>query len=247
MRINQLPARQGFVWFQQAWGTFWRHPLQWVALFVVATAAPLVLSVFLPLFGGLLGEFIQTLLFLGFFQLARHHHEPSTKRIREILFAFRNSDLCVNILWLKISVFFSLLFLILLLAGIDSWLGLTIKDLMSVLQILSLQLFTLIPEPIWWIIGTHIFLILLWSLLVGAGLLFAAPLIAFSSLGVSDAFWWSLKAQWKNIGVFFALTLLLVPLTLLAILPFGMGLLVMGPVFWLTLAQAHRDLFDKRM
>jgi hypothetical protein len=89
------------------------------------------------------------------------------------------------------------------------------------------------------------------ALLVGLGLLvplmmaywFAPPLVALSGLSAIAAMKLSFIACLRNMLPFLLYGLLVFLLALLAIVPFGLGLLVLGPTLMASMYVAYRDIF----
>jgi uncharacterized membrane protein len=91
------------------------------------------------------------------------------------------------------------------------------------------------------VVGSLLFS-LLWVLLVTA-LWFAAPLVVLRNTPPLDAMRLSLSACFANFGAFFVLGVLTFVLIWVAMLPAGLGLLVLIPVLAGTLYASYQDVF----
>jgi len=92
--------------------------------------------------------------------------------------------------------------------------------------------------------------LLLYALLLGTlsipllmGLWFAPALISLRRLNARDAFVTSFSACARNMGAFTLYGGALLLLTFLAIIPFGVGLLLLVPVTLISMYTAYRDIF----
>jgi hypothetical protein len=74
---------------------------------------------------------------------------------------------------------------------------------------------------------------------------FAPPLVVFQGMGALEAMKESFVGCLRNIVPFLIYGLALFGLGILAILPFGLGMLVLGPVVMASMYTAYRDIYFK--
>jgi uncharacterized membrane protein len=72
---------------------------------------------------------------------------------------------------------------------------------------------------------------------------FAPPLVVFHDLGAGEAMKSSFVACLRNVVPFLVYGVILLLLSMLASLPFGLGWLVLGPVLAGSLYTSYRDIF----
>lgn len=74
---------------------------------------------------------------------------------------------------------------------------------------------------------------------------FAPPLIVLHDVPVLQAMLLSFKGALRNIMPSLLYGIVLMVLTLLAVIPLGLGLLVLGPVVFASVYAAHKDIFEE--
>ncbi len=82
------------------------------------------------------------------------------------------------------------------------------------------------------------------TLAVKGALWFAPPLIAFHGLSTSHAMRWSMYAALANLGAMLVYGMVLMVLFFLALLPWGLGLIVFMPVMAISTYVGYREVFE---
>lgn len=244
MNVISVPTRRGIDWIKQAWQLYKAQPLPWTLATLLLLATPILIGSLVPLLGSLLGDFVQTLMGIGFYRLCRAARTKQEFDWKLLFIDLNNSKLCFDILWLKSLIALSVLLMIGLIAGSNMWLGITGKDVVSLAQIIHTKTFYLIPKSLLMILLIDAFVLMLFGALLGMAITFAAPLIAFHDQTATKALRESLRANIKNVGPFLILFLASLPLFVLAVLPMGLGLLVMMPLMLLSLCLAFDEIFS---
>lgn len=243
MKVNSVPAKQGLNWIKESLVLYKKNPVLWSVTALVVIIFPLLISRWVPGIGSLIGDYIQALLWLGFFQIFFEIKRTNEFKFSLLFSVFANSELTLNILWLKILSYVGVLVLLASQVALDLTLGLTMRDFSSVIQLLQSKSLYLIPESLWFILMINAGVIFVGFLLGMAALTFAGPLIAFHHQGIWKALQMSFHANMKNIGVFSVWILTIIPLFILGILSLGLGLLVLLPLLNISICLAYRDLF----
>jgi uncharacterized membrane protein len=75
------------------------------------------------------------------------------------------------------------------------------------------------------------------------GIIYAVPLVAFAGMPPTEALKSSFMACIVNLAPMTVAGLALIVLTIIAIIPFGLGLLILGPVTFCALWASYRDLY----
>lgn len=245
MIINSLSSSRGVVWIKEAYQIYKQNALLWTLVTFGIFFVPVVLGKILPLSGSLLGDYVQTLLGLGIYRLCKTSKQKEPFDIKLLFNDFSDSNVCLSILWLKGVTYLGLLFIVGVVVILDIFLGVTSKDVMSLVQIINSKTLYLIPDSFFIILGINLSLIVTWLMFGGAALAFASPLIAFQKKGVLTALKLSLAANFKNIGPFSMLFLAAIPLLILCVLTAGIGFLVVAPIFSIALVLAYEDIFSE--
>ncbi len=89
----------------------------------------------------------------------------------------------------------------------------------------------------------RLLIILLLVIPLSAAGWFAPALIVLGNCDIKTALWYSLKASTTNLFSFFIYGLLLLLMSLLGVLPWHVGLLLLIPLFYLSMYLSYRDIF----
>jgi hypothetical protein len=243
MQVNHWPAGQGSKWLKEAFTLFKQKPFFWIVTVFGITLGPFLLGRLIPFFGAIFADFLQTLLGIGFLRVCKHMKQNHEFRASLLWADLQKSDLCMSILWLKGLTYLSMVGVIVVIGVVDLALGVTQKDIMSLVQIINSQTLYLIPDSFYLIIFINIGLLVTLGMLIGTALIFAAPLIAFKKTTIAEALKLSLIANFKNIGPFTALFGMIIGLSILCLFTLGFGFIALIPTMMIAMFVAFEDLF----
>ena len=228
---ERRPIGNGWTWIADAWGLFKRQPGLWIGMTLLLVIIFMGAS-FIPLLGMFTGIFWPV--FMGGFAIAcRKLDEGGEMELGDMFAGFQRrfgTLVAVGAIGFLLSMVITLgVFGVM---GVGMWGAMTSND-PQVLMGLGLTM----------LLGFLIVMALL--LPVIAAMWFAAPLVIFHELGAWEAMKQSLFGCLKNVLPFLWYSVILVVLGVLAMIPIGLGLLVLWPVITASLYTAYRDIYLK--
>ncbi len=259
-QYRRVPAGQALAWWAEGWRTFLRAPLPWVGMAVALLVILFVLHA-LP-FGGLLSQWLSLPLFalgavFAAFLRARWVQartitpqgiavEPATegafdesaqlwrKRIGPLLVA--------SILVLVLGGAFGALFVL----GVGAMFGVGLASMGALSHILSPGAGMMAGMGA---MAGGLFTLMLLALaalfLLNVAFWFVNTLVALGGVQPWEAIVLSAKAGFTNLGALVLFTLLLIPISLIAMIPAGLGLVVLLPVLSGASYASYRDVFGQ--
>jgi len=241
MKIEQVPAIRGFGWVLEGFAFVRAAPLVWLVdsvLFIVALG---ILSL-IPLFGTIAATLLQPILVGGLLQGCRDQAAGGPLQIDHLLAGFRRNTQSLLVLGLVLGLVSLLLMLVL--AGIvvaGGWLGSVSLNPDAPFGDGS----DLSPQAA----GFAVLLVLavgsLLYLPLAMAAWFAPALVMLDGLGVWDSLRASFLACLRNPLPFLSYGVLLFVLLLIALVPFGLGVLVWLPVMFGSVYVSYRDIFQE--
>ena len=225
--INKnLSIKLSLEWIKLSFMTFRECPLQFIALAIIATIVsilPFMGAFMTPLF--FMGAFMTPLFVAQFMVITSQVESGHGCKMSELFKGFFSRN---EITKLALVNFFLSTVIILVQYLLEEIITNFIKDatilsiVISSLTIFSMLLMLVLQMTMWF-----------------------APIICLSNNGIPTrtAMWLSIKATFYNIPTVFIYSLLLVAITSLAILPFGLGLIVWLPILNITTYHVYRNLF----
>ncbi len=240
---RSVVAGQGWGWIASAWSLFTAAPLIWIVNFVIFLVIYMLLSL-IP-FLGVLATSVLTFVFMGGMLIGADHLRRGESLTVEHLFAgFKQKTsqlLILGAIYLGVGLVLLLimgaLFAVMLgmsgffaammtgdnealgaqMAGMGA--GFALKFLLVVLIVLAVSI------PI---------MMAFW---------FAPALVIFHEVSPVDALVMSFKGCLKNIVPFLLYGIILFALAIIAVIPLGLGMLVLVPVIYASCYTAYRDIF----
>lgn len=247
--VINTPARcsadSGAAWIGSAWTLFKRSWLE----FLVALILMFVLY-FLANQIPLLSAFLAPLLAAGYLELAHRTQQDTDPSIGNLFAAFGTDkrDRLVGLLQLGgLSLLFAIVMVVLLavgllqlLGGLDAALALAQQAKSMTPEQLPQLLLTIQPNASFfiWLAGCGVLLVF-----YSCAVWFAVPLLWFSDKGLLEVMSLSLEACKRNVLSLLVFALLVVLLLLVALIPFGLGLLVAMPVLYISSYTSFRQIF----
>ncbi len=233
MDIQRVETGQGIAWIQTGWTRFMRLPGLWVLLMLVFLAIIVVLSM-LPWVGSLIVALIGPVLGAGALEAAKRAaqgedfavgilFEPfSRNAVLNNLLVLGAVSLAVNVLIMGIGAMF--------IGGSMLGMGMMHGDGGA---LVGMGLGALLGIPL--MMTLHV--------LLSAALFFAVPLVMEGRQAPLDAMQSSLKACWINWAALLLFGLIMTILGVLAMIPMGLGFLVLGPVVTCAIWTAYAEIF----
>ncbi len=244
-----VPAGRALAWWGEGWRSFLRAPLAWVGLAFAWLVVMVVLHL-LP-FGGVLSNWLGLpLLSLGavFASLLRAHQRvveapgkvddgalgDATARWWHRFWPLAQVSVLVLLLTFACVLVFLLLFGLVFgfsMAGMHAWESVSGFGMAQGLGMAAGGMFTLLLAGLCGLFGLNV---AFW---------FVGTLVALAGLRPWDAVVLSARAGFGNLGALVLFTLVLVPVGMLAMLPMGLGLLVLLPVLSGASYASYEDVF----
>lgn len=234
MEIRTMPLNRGWGLFGRGWNTFKTDWVTWVLSFVIFFVISFVLNL-LPLVGGLLMAVITPALLAGFLKIAHDLEAGETVSVGHLFQPIQDHERRVPLLLLGLVALLAAIVMAVVLVlfvggaahmgGADGGMGQPMA-----FPLAGVGFFGLI-------------LILLLYLVVFAVLAFSIPLVYFRGLAIGDAIGASVKGTLANLGPLVIFSLIYFLLAFLAMIPFALGFLVLGPVVLAALFGAYSEIF----
>lgn len=232
--IRVVDAGRGVVWLREGRDYFMSTPGVWLIIVLVFLVFTIGLS-FIPMVGAL-NAILVPLLAGGIMYGCRAVARGDRLEFRHLLEGFEHNTpnlLLLGLVNLAMSVAaVAIIFMVVVgvlgtavLAAVvdESWSGPTAMAGLLLVVVLAAALSVPLTMAMW----------------------FAPALIAFHNLSPLEATKLSFLACAHNVVAFLVYGLILVPLTLCALLPLGLGLLVLAPVVWASIYVSYVDVFER--
>ena len=224
-----VPAGNGLGWIGSAWNLFKQAPGPWIGMFIIFVVAWLVLSV-IPLINLLTTLFFPV--FMGGFMLAANNQRATgSLNIGDLFAGFQQKAGPLVILGLLTLAFTIVAFIpsiiIAVAGGATALAAGSLDNLGAILGTVGVAV----------VVGVAL------VSLVYAAVWFAPALIVLHDMQPFEAMKTSFFACFRNWTAGLLYFLLAILVMLIAIIPFGLGLLVAGPVMYASIYTAYRDIF----
>jgi uncharacterized membrane protein len=231
IRVREVRSSRGAAWLAEGWRIFRAAPTAWIGLSAGWMMITLGL-VIVPLVGGVAANLLQPVFFASFALAARKQLAGEAVGMGDLFAGFRLPlrplvNLGAILLIAEIAIFF-----VMSLLGLPGVGGsdeiMTVTDYVNALQGKE------------WILLAGLVL----TAFVKGALWFAPAILAFHAISTAHAVRWSVYAALSNVGAMVAYGIALTLAFLLAVLPWGLGLLVVVPVMVASTYTGFRDVFE---
>jgi uncharacterized membrane protein len=229
--VAEVRALRGAGWLAEAWGLFRRRPAAWIGL----TAGWLIVTfglIIVPLVGGVIANFLQPAFFASFALAAIRQVQGEPIGMGDLFLGFRKNlralvNLGAILLIVEIAIF-----------ALMALLGLPMTTTGD-------KAFTM-AEYVEMLKGREWILLVgfLLTVMVKGALWFAPPLIALHDMSMMHAIRWSTYAALSNVGAMIVYGLALMALFFAALVPWGLGLIVVIPMMAISTYVGYRDVFE---
>jgi uncharacterized membrane protein len=232
MEIRQVNAGNGWAWIADGFGLFKQSPVIWIALFFVYLLLAMLLS-FVPVVGPILLNLLAPVFMAGFMMGCRTLEDGGELEINHLFAGFTHNTsklITVGGIYLAgVIVIFGVIFLMVGGAAMTGILGghgnqapaAASGELLLVMLIATAALIPLFMA--YW---------------------FAPTLVVFHDMEALAAMKLSFNACLRNIMPFLVYGLACMVLMFLAVIPLGLGLLVMIPTMTASLYTSYKDIFN---
>lgn len=234
-------AGRGWGWIADGFGLFKRDPLIWIVNVVIVIAITLLLG-FIPLLGSLAGYLLSPIFQGGLMLGCRAQENGEPLKVEHLFAGFKqNTSTLVAVGGLYILGGLLIGIVVMLLFFLTGGTGML--EMMSAAERGAEVTPGDMPLGALLVVG-------LLGITLGTGLLmsvwFAPALVVFHSLGALEAMKLSFRGCLRNLGPFLLYGLIAILLMIVAILPFGLGLLIMLPTLAASVYVGYQDIFLNR-
>jgi uncharacterized membrane protein len=235
--IRRVPASSGIDWYKQGWALFKAQPAMLVMLFLTIFVLYFVLGM-IPVLGGLIIAFISPAITGGYFLALQHAAAGKAPSFEHLFRAFgdperRNPMLTLGLVALGAQIIMGLIGLALIGGSIGSMAAFSGMEHGAMIGMGSLGFAFLA------LLANLIIAVALWL-----ALFFAIPLVMLDRVPPIDALKLSLQANLSNFLPWLVFSFILIPLTVVAMIPFGLGLLVLYPIVGAAIFRAYEQTFE---
>lgn len=234
MEIRAMPLSRGWGLFGRGWNNFTRDWVTWVLSVVIFLVISLVLNL-LPVIGGLVMAVITPALTAGFMRIAHDLEAGQTVGVGHLFQPIQDSERRMPLVLLGLV---ALLAAFVVTVVMTLFIGGTVFMASGDAGMGQTMAFPLAGIGVF---GMLVFLLL--YLAIFAVLAFSIPLVYFRGLPIGEAIAASVKGTLTNIGPLVIFSLIYLVLAVLAMIPLGLGLLILGPVVLAAIYGAYSEIF----
>lgn len=231
MNFQRVEAGSGWNWITQGWELFMKNPGIWIVIAIIWFVIAFVLN-WIPLIGALVSSLIGPALAGGMIYGARELDEGRSLEIPHLFQAFSDSSRTVPMLLLGLVPLAVTLIQWVILAAVIGGTAATGAVTGSGAAAMTVFAGGALVAFILWLVMTFV---------VGAALLFGIPLVMFGREEPLPAVQSSFQACLGNIGAFVVFVLIMFLLGIVAVIPFGLGFLLLLPVAMGAMYAAYRQ------
>jgi uncharacterized membrane protein len=233
---QKVATGRGAEWFGEAWTLFKAAPGVWVAMFVIFFLVSMLLAV-VPM-GSLVSSLFYPAVVAGIMMGCQSLEDGGQLEIQHLFAGFKDklgSLVLVGVLYLVgvmligFSVGIAAAFMIPSMMG-RNFNGSDVQNVVSMLPYILLIILVVLA--------------LMMPLIMA--LWFAPALVVFHDVQPMAAMKSSFSGCLRNILPFLVYGIVGLLLGILAVIPLGLGMLVLGPVMWGTMYVGYRDIFVRR-
>ncbi|MBU3737214.1 MAG: hypothetical protein FGM62_09620 [Methylobacterium sp.] len=233
MQPRHVPAANGWQWITQGFGLFKASPVIWIALFLIYLLIGMGLSI-VPVVGPVVLNLLAPVFIAGFMLGCRAIEMGEELEINHLFAGFKQNTaqlITVGGIYLAgIIILVGVVFMMMggaalggLFAGHGAEDAAAMADGRMLMGLLVMMALILPLIMAYW---------------------FAPTLVVFHDMKATDAMKLSFAACLSNLIPFTLYSLISIVLMLLAMIPLGLGLLVMIPTMTASLYTSYRDIFD---
>ena len=233
---RKVPNGRGVAWVSEAWALFLMAPGMWIALFVVFFVVWVVLAI-IPL-GSIVANLFFPVVVAGIMAGCRDVEAGGKLTFEHLLVGFRTRLgplVLVGVLGLVAMMAVGFIVGVLAALAIPAFVG-------NVPTGSGFRAFA-VMAPVVILVALAAMALMLPVIMA---IWFAPALVAFHDMQPLAAFRASFGGCLKNFVPFLAYGLITLVLLIVAIIPFGLGLLVFVPLIWISAYTAYRDIFLER-
>lgn len=237
---RSVPVGNGLSWIGTGWGIFTQSPIAWIVCAVIMIVISIVLG-FIPVLGSIVSYILFAVFVGGLMMGCQEQHNGRPLEIGDLFAGFKEKAgplIIVGVLFIAASLVLLLvaavLFMIFLgsagiLGALMSGNAESLSSLMGGGAILSVMVIGLV------ILGLYV--------PIAMAFWFAPCLVAVQNVAPLAAMRMSFFACLKNFLPFLLYGIVFFVIMIIAVLPFGLGILIALPLLYASTYAAYRDIF----
>ncbi len=234
MQINSLSISQPINWFKMGWRIFMNNPLQWILMLLVLFIISIIFNL-IPMVGGLIFMLISPALMAGIFLATKKSSDGEMIEVKDLFSVILDPSRRTPFFLLGVVILiFNVLIMMIVFVPIIGTAG---------MEYFSSDSREIVPATI----GTVgiVFSLLVIPIIIAylMAMIYAIPLMLFSDQGIKEALLLSLKASVSNILPMLLASVIYFVLAIIAVIPIGLGLLVLLPVTFGAIYVSYKDIF----
>lgn len=234
MQIRVGNFSDGFRWTQEAWELFTKQIGFWLVAGLILIAASITTSMILPIIGIFASSILSTILIAGCMSCAELQSQGETPDFNQLFRGFKDS--------LSELVILAVLYVFASFAALIPT-GLSVGSTMFEIFLNNTKAENIEIPAVGLVAGMGVLLtIILHTLLVGA-MLYAPALVLLQKRKPLEAMKLSLLGCLRNVLAFLPLSFIVLVLTILALIPFGLGLFLLFPFMILIIYRSYAFIF----
>ncbi len=235
MNIKTVPIGRGLDWITEGFGLFRLNPLIWIVNLILFLAILMLLSL-LPLAGSVAALLLQPVLVGGMLMGCRALEQGQELRIEHLFDGFRQNTQPLAMVGLFSAIaYFIVGAVVFLVAG--GALGLSVLGGLADQSALAMG-----GAMLGFVLSGLIGLAL--TVPIAMATWFAPALVLFDNQPALEAMKASFSACLRNMLPFLLYGIVALALALVAAIPFGLGMLVLGPTLVASIYTGYRDIFE---
>ena len=231
-----LPAGAGISWIGEGWQLFARAPLMWIVSLVLVFLVALALG-FVPVIGQVAFQLLQPVIAAGFMVACRSLEKGGEFELEHLMQGFSKRlgplvivGLIFMLAWLAVIVVVGVA------AGVAALGTMSASDPVGAVEMM-------VAQPI--MVLLFVLIVLAIGLPITAAYWFAPVLVMMHGVKPVAAMKESFFACFRNIVPFILYGLVMMVGAILAVIPFGLGMLVWLPVAIASTYAAYRQIFTE--
>jgi uncharacterized membrane protein len=231
-----LPAGAGVDWIGAGWKLFVKAPLMWIVAILVLFVIAIVVSL-VPIIGSIAFQILNPVFSAGFVVACRSLERGGDFELEHLFAGFKNNLtnlIIVGLLFLAGWVV--ILLVVAAFTGFGVFMAVLTGDAENVAPAIVASGFT-------FLIGILVMLALMVPLLMAYW--FAPALVIMHNMAPIAAMKASFGACWRNIVPFLLYGIVMLVLAIVAVIPFGLGMLVWVPLTIASTYAAYRQIFTE--
>jgi uncharacterized membrane protein len=234
MEISSMDLNRGWGLYGRGWNNFKRAPLTWVLTIIVFMVISLVLNL-IPLLGSLALAVLTPALVAGLLKMAHDVERGETVGVGHLFLPLQDAQRRMPLLLLGVLALFAAIVMVVVMA-------LFMGGAMTVTSVAGGEAGAF---PMAGIGFFGLLVMFLLYLLIFAALAFAIPLVYFRGVPIEAGVMGSLRGTVANLGPLIIFSLIYLVLAFIAMIPFGLGLLILGPVVLAAMYGAYSEIFPE--